>query len=272
MATTQFTSGTFLAEGISKLDAAGIATPRLDCLVLLEDALGKDRSWILAHPEHHFDVLTAKRLNAQVERRLKHEPLAYIRGKTEFYGREFAVSAHTLEPRPETEDMIDLLKTIWRDGLTIIDVGTGSGAIGITAALELGTDKVELVDIDKPALTIARRNLAKHNLKLPGYYSDLLEGCTGEYDIVLANLPYVPDSHTINEAALQEPKHAIFGGADGLDLYRRLFSQVGALASLPKFVLTEALPFQHEALAAIASSVGYSQLKVDGFIQLFQVG
>lgn len=265
------TTNQWLRKATGRLNAAGISTARLDSLVLLEDALGKNRSWILAHADEHFDALIASRLNDQLERRLLHEPLAYIRGRTEFYGREFAVSAHTLEPRPETEDMVELLKTVWHPGFTIIDVGTGSGAIGITSALELGTDKVELVDIDKPALSIARQNLTKHKLELKCYYSDLLSDCTGEYDVVLANLPYVPDSHTINLAAMQEPKHAIFGGADGLDLYRRLFSQIGQLTSRPGFVLTEALPFQHKGLAAIAGSAGYRLIKTEGFVQLFEV-
>ena len=265
------TTNQWLRKATAQLESAGIATARLDCLVLLEDALGKDRSWILAHPGEHFDALTSERLNARLERRLKHEPLAYIRGKTEFYGREFTVSAHTLEPRPETEDMIDLLKEAWRPGLSIIDVGTGSGAIGITAALEVAAKHVELVDIDKPALKIARQNLAKYRLKLKCYYSDVLGACSDDYDVILANLPYVPDSHTINRAAMQEPRHAIFGGPDGLDLYRRLFAQVRERPGKPQFVLTECLPFQHETLASIAAEAGYRQKKVEGFVQLFEV-
>lgn len=255
----------WLHNSTARLEQAGIATARLDCLVLLEDALSGDRAWILAHQDQPLDVQTSRHLNAQVKRREKHEPLAYIRGKTEFYGREFAVNHHTLEPRPETEDMIDLLKEIAQPDNHIVDIGTGSGAIGITAALELHTDKVELTDIDQAALKIARQNLQKYGLSLVCKKADLLINNQTSYDIVLANLPYVPDSHTINEAAMQEPKHAIFGGVDGLELYRGLFQQVKSA-----YVLTESLPPQHKALAGIAQASGYQQIRNRGFIQVFE--
>lgn len=265
------TMSQWLLKATQRLEAANIATARLDCLVLLEDALNKDRSWILAHPEAIIPAEAVKRLNKQLERRTGHEPLAYIRGKTEFYGREFLVNAHTLEPRPETEDMIDLLRMVSQElqpeAMSMVDVGTGSGAIGITAALELGITKIDLLDIDKEALELARQNVKRHGLDLDCRYSDLLPADHG-YNIILANLPYVPDSHTINEAAMREPKHAIFGGSDGLDLYRRLFKQ-----ALPaQFVFTESLPFQHQTMVEIARENGYTPRceQAGGFIQLFE--
>lgn len=102
----------WLEQATLDLTNSNITSARLDALVLLEDAAGRDRSWLLAHPEYKLDEKTLRTLNAQLERRCRHEPLAYIRGKSEFYGREFIVNAHTLEPRPETETMIDLLKKL----------------------------------------------------------------------------------------------------------------------------------------------------------------
>src|SRR5215471_10178286 len=102
----------WLQSSTLKLTEAGITTARLDCLVLLEDETGEDRSWLLAHPEHSLQIETTQKLNKKVIQRARHEPLAYIRKKTEFYGREFYIDHHVLEPRPESETMIDVLKQL----------------------------------------------------------------------------------------------------------------------------------------------------------------
>ena len=264
----------FLHQATALLEKQGVNTARLDCLVLLEDATGRERSWLLAHGDETVSPSNLRILQVQIERRTKHEPLAYIRGKTEFYGREFLVNAHTLEPRPETEDMIDLLKALWQPeykSWQIADIGTGSGAIGITAALELSVTNIELLDIDREALATAKQNAQNYGLELACHYGDLLDGNQSPYNIILTNLPYVPDSHTINQAAMQEPKHAIFGGPDGLDLYRRLFAQLQDRNHKPVYVLTESLPFQHEDLNLIAGKHGYSQKQAEGFIQVFEL-
>lgn len=253
-----------------------IGTARLDCLVLLEDAIGKERAWLLAHPEFELTRAQASGLTSKIKRRAKHEPLSYIRGKTEFYGREFKINKYVLEPRPESETMIDLLKEIATaktnaaNKIGIADVGAGSGAIGITAALELPNTSVHLYEIDKDALTIAKYNARRYKLKLQYYTSDLLDPNWGPYDIILANLPYVPDSYKLNDAAMNEPKIAIFGGEDGLDLYRRLFQQIASMTEKSAYVFTESLPFQHKKLAAIAKTSGFSQSNISDFIQVFK--
>jgi hypothetical protein len=106
------TIGDWLRTATNQLNDAGIATGRLDCLVLLEDALGYDRAWLLSHPEQELQRSELKKLNTKIVQRVQHIPLAYIRGHAEFYGREFAVNEHTLVPRPETETMLDMLKRI----------------------------------------------------------------------------------------------------------------------------------------------------------------
>lgn len=275
----------WLSAATQKLDQAGIATSRLDCLVLIEDALGHDKSYVLAHSEIILPSEVLQKLAKQLERRANHEPLAYIRGKAEFYGREFVVSPDTLEPRPETETMIDLVKQLdLPKGSRIADVGAGSGAIGITLALEMKDLSVDMYEISAPAVAIAKTNITR--LQPPHcriFKNDLLSGVEHGYDVVVANLPYVPDTHTINQAAMQEPRLAIFGGADGLNLYRRLFAQISANQhsliaknlqfdsgrQYPKFVLTESLPFQHQELAKIARRSGYKLDKTEDFIQVF---
>lgn len=265
------TLGDFLEQATRQLESSGIGSARLDSLILLEDQLGKDRSWILAHQEAMLNAAQLKRLNKQVGRRTQHEPLAYIRGFSEFYGRRFKVNKHVLEPRPETETMIDLLKKLKLPANPkIADIGTGSGCLGITAALEIHPSIVDLYDIDSGALAVARHNEHMHELKLEVHKRDLLNRpVRPSYDVILANLPYVPNTWKINEDAKAEPSIAIFGGKDGLDVYRRLFQQLQASPAMPRFILTESLPPQQIGLEKIARAHGFKQLKTKDFIQVF---
>lgn len=277
-----------LAHGQKKLEDAGISSARLDVLILLEDMLHRDRSWILAHPEHELNNLQVRRLLRKAERRAGHVPLAYIRGHTEFYGRNFKVNRHVLEPRPESETMIELLKQLVDSGQLIVDsndsknyklktknllafadIGTGNGAIGITAALEIPGSRVDLYEISSGALAVAKHNVHLHELHLHARKMNLLSRPLRPYDALLCNLPYVPDHWQINQAALAEPKIAIFGGKDGLDLYRKLFKQLQRFTWKPRYVLTEALPPQHEQLAAIAAAHGFARQSSQDFIQIF---
>ncbi|HVO86550.1 MAG TPA: HemK/PrmC family methyltransferase [Candidatus Binatia bacterium] len=264
------TAGQFLRMGTDVLKANAVASARLDCLVLMEDCLNRDRAWLLAHPETKISTEQLRKLNKRLARRAKHEPLAYIRGFSEFYGRRFKVNKRVLEPRPESETMIDLLKKLPLGSKpAIADVGTGSGCLGITAALELHDPNIDLYDIDSAALAVARHNSVMHEVHLHAYKRDLLRRVTKSYDVILANLPYVPTTWKINEAAKAEPRLAIFGGKDGLDVYRRLFEQLAKLDKKPAFVLTESLPPQHQALIKIARTAGYRKLRSRDFIQVF---
>ncbi len=267
------TSDYWLQAATSKLKAAGISTARLDSLILLEDATGHDKAYLLSHPSINVIGPTYHKLETQLEKRINHEPLAYIRGKTEFYGREFLIDHRVLEPRPESETMIDLLKkVVIGPTYHIIDVGTGSGALAITAKVEFPKSEVTAIDIDTGCLIVARKNAKKHAVDIKFYQGDLLEPLTVKDNLptaILANLPYVPNDLTINQAAMNEPKIAIFGGSDGLDLYRKLFDQITAQSQKPTYILTESLPFQHEKLATIAQQSGYQLQTTDDFIQFF---
>jgi release factor glutamine methyltransferase len=261
----------WLKAATSRLTEAGIPTAELDALVLLEDCLQKNRANILAHPEKKLTTEQISQLNIQIAHRAGHEPLAYIRGRTEFYGREFIVDKNVLEPRPETETMIDCLKKLPEKARKcVVDVGTGSGAIAITAAEELIEVQVIATDNDPNCLTVARKNCEKHKATVDLREANLIEGINlPPHSVILANLPYVPTDFGINKAALHEPHQAIFGGDDGLDLYRTLFEQLSVQKHKPEFVLTESLPFQHENLAKIAQTHSYKLEKSDDFIQVF---
>jgi release factor glutamine methyltransferase len=252
------------------IQKSGISTARLDALILIEDILHRDRSWILAHPEFSISERAVRSLTRKAERRAKHVPLAYIRGHTEFYGRTFKVNRHVLEPRPESESMIELLKKLkLPQRPAIADIGTGNGAIGITAALEFTGSVVDLYDISSGAIAVAKHNIHLHELRLHVRKMNLLSRPLRPYDVILANLPYVPDHWKINQAAMAEPKIAIFGGKDGLDIYRKLFHQLARFTWKPKYILTESLPPQHERLAGIALDHGFRLALTEDFVQVF---
>lgn len=160
------------------------------------------------------------------------------------------------------------------EDLCIIDIGTGSGAIAITAKLELPEATVMATDIDEKCLGIARSNAQQLGADISLVQGNLLEPVPAlpedKIGILLCNLPYVPDNFQINTAATHEPRHALFGGSDGLDLYRELFQQIVANTWQPAYVLTESLPPQHDTLAGIAKAAGYDLKRTDDFIQLYE--
>jgi release factor glutamine methyltransferase len=284
----------WLTEAAERLEKVGIETARLDALVLLCDVTGKSRAHLLAHPELELSNKQQSALRKLLTRRMEHEPLAYIRGKTEFYGREFYVNYNVLEPRPESETIISLLKNLLvdtptscaKDGplrkkvlsedqpRTVVDVGTGSGALAITAKLEWPEVEAVAIDVSPDCLEVARKNASQHSADITFLIGNLLEPITSNPLasplIILANLPYVPDDYQINSAAKHEPRLAIFGGKDGLDLYRTMFDQLAEYDSGEIFVITESLPFQHPELLNIATTHSYTQIVEKDLIQVFK--
>lgn len=273
----------WLVSSKLKLDKENISTSRLDSLVLLEDILKKDRAWILAHQDEQLSNKHLEILNQQITNRTSHMPLAYIRGITEFYGNNFLVNRHTLVPRPESETIIEtLIKLSNQIGLDnnqkkvqIIDIGTGSGALAISVKLIYPSCSVFATDISKNALQVANKNQKLHQVNIKMIQGDLIDPIVQLFKkntttVILANLPYVPNDHTINKAAMFEPRTAIFGGSDGLDFYRRLFSRINLLTNIPGFLIVESLPTQHAKLSKIAKNSGYQQIIDDDFIQVFK--
>lgn len=262
----------WLGKNSAILKNVGIKTARLDSLILLEDALRQNRANILAHPEQQIPAKTEVTLNNKVAQRSQHIPLAYIRGKIDFYGRHFAVNRSVLTPRPETETIIELAKGLDPPpGSSFLDVGTGSGAIAITVKLEMPDFDVYATDTSEKALQVARRNATGLDAKVHFEKADLIPSTTEERHcwLIAANLPYVPDDYRINQAAQFEPKAALFAGKDGLDLYRRFWAQIKALAHPPKYIITESLPFQHAANTKLAHVANFSPVKTSDLVQLF---
>ena len=220
----------WIRQATDELTQAGVDSPRLDAQVLAAHALGRDRSWVLAHPE---ESVVGDHLQGLLRRRKNREPLAYITGQREFYGRRFAVDPDVLVPRQETEFLVERAKLWVSDGRdwSILDVGTGSGCIGITLALECPGSKVTLLDKSANALRVASKNADSLGARIEGYvHSDLYQWLPKKrYRLVVSNPPYVAHRDDLPPEVREfEPHDALFAEADGLAMYRRLAAETFA--------------------------------------------
>lgn len=215
---------------------------RQDVAWLAAHAFGQDRSWLAAHIRTDISPAKKHKLETLLKRRLKEEPLAYILGTAPFYRREFIVNKNVLIPRPETEDMIELALDLIskNEQVTIFDIGTGSGAIAVTMALERPNSRVIATERSSRALNIAKRNAQKLGAKnIRFVLGDLLPKKvwdsfvrSDEGVLVLANLPYLPlkDRKIMPKSVVAyEPKDALFTGEAGMALNRKLLKNISAL-------------------------------------------
>jgi release factor glutamine methyltransferase len=238
-----------LRPAIERLRAAGSDTARLDAELLLAHAIGTDRTAIIAHPDARVGDGSAEKFEVGVARRERGEPVAYIRGFKEFYGRAFATDPRALIPRPETERLVELAEAEVMRRLTsaprpagappirIADVGTGAGTIAVALAAGLRRrgvlNEVEIVasDVSAEALDLARENAVGHSVadRMTFAEADLVPP-GGPFDLVVANLPYIPsaDVPKLPVAASFEPRLALDGGPDGLAVIGALVGRLGA--------------------------------------------
>jgi release factor glutamine methyltransferase len=245
----------FIQDTTRRLSNVGITTARLDTLVLLGDQLCKNKAWLLANPDYAIPQDALDSLEPKIAARSRRQPLAYIRGWQEFYGRRFTVTSDVLIPRPETENLIDQLALLnLPTNARIIDVGTGSGAIATTTALELPSISVEACDISQSALKIAAQNASQLNAKVNFFDSDLLQNANGKYNAIIANLPYVDESWETSVETKAEPKMAIFAKEQGLELINKLVAQSPDYLLPNGNLLLEADPRQHQTIIKSASN------------------
>jgi release factor glutamine methyltransferase len=247
------TIGELLTAGTARLRAAGSETPRLDTELLLGWAIDAERTALIAHPERPVAADAAAAFEAALVRREAGEPIAYIRGYKEFHGLAFEVDRRVLIPRPETELLVEEAErdVAWRlisaprppgtPNVRVIDVGTGSGAVAVALAGRLNKRRmlpevmILATDVSEDALEVARVNAVGHAVSdaITLLRADLLPAGEAPFDLILANLPYIPagDIETLPVAASFEPRLALDGGDDGLSIVRRL------LATLPAALL-----------------------------------
>ena len=260
-----------------RLTASGATSPRLDAELLMGAALGVDRVGVLAYPEAVVGGAAASAYEGFVARREAGEPVAYIRGFREFHGRAIATDLRALIPRPETEQLVDEAVAAVIARLTaaprapgarpirVVDVGTGTGAIAVALVAALRKrrmdDHVEVlaVDISADALDLARENAVGHGVadRMTFRLADLLPPGDGPWDIVCANLPYVATGAIASLAPelAYEPRLALDGGEDGLDLVRRLLAMLPVALDGDGVALLEIGADQGEAVVAAVAAI-----------------
>ncbi len=224
-----------LETAVQGLIEAGCETPRLDAEVLLAHALDKDRTWLYTHPQEPLTENQVNRFYTLLSRRKRREPVAYITGHKEFFALEFQVNRHALIPRPETELLVEITLRIANERMrasTIVDVGTGSGCIAIALAKNLAQVSLLAIDTSEQALHLARQNAAWHGVvdRITFLAGDLLQPLAHPVDLIVSNPPYVSDlelaaASMSPEVSRYEPRLALAGGQDGLEIIRQLLPQ-----------------------------------------------
>jgi release factor glutamine methyltransferase len=223
------TVGETLAAATQSLEDHRISSARLTSDVLLAHCMNVDRPFLYAHTVDALSEELHQSYRSMIARRIAGEPLQYITGVQEFYGRRFAVDTSVLIPRPETEWVIEaVLEIELESNSRIVDIGTGSGCIACTLALELPGVSVSASDISLEAVRTARRNAGELEAQVDFVCTETLGAWSGPFDVVVSNPPYVrsEDFHGLQrEVRGFEPKVALTGNGDPLDLYRRLCTQ-----------------------------------------------
>ncbi len=214
--------------------AAGLATPALDARVLLLEVLRIGHATLIADPERPLTGEEAARISVLVARRLSGEPVSRILGRREFYGRDFRITPDVLDPRPDTETLVEAALEVVRrrapsgEGILLLDAGSGSGAIIVTLLAELPQAHGVAVDISPAALAVTLENAQAHGVRnrLLAVCGSWLEPFAEEvFDLIVSNPPYIPDADLDGldrEVIEHDPRLALTGGSDGLDAYRAL--------------------------------------------------
>jgi release factor glutamine methyltransferase len=231
-----------------------------DVDLLLGDQLEKPLTWLIAHDDEALDENIAQAVIEQMQRRFDGEPLQYLRGHTEFYGRDFVVDSRVLIPRPETEFVVDEVLRRARTGDRIIDIGAGSGCIDITLKLEMPSLRVAATDISIATLAVAKTNARRLRADVHFAASDVLDALRGRFRFVVSNPPYIPaaDVETLaTEVRAHEPYGALTPGEAGSEVIERLFRDGAALLEDDGFLIFEIGYGQSDEVVRLAAKHGW---------------
>ena len=266
-----------LAEARRALTTAGIDPEEaaIDAEVLARHVLGWDRAQLITRLREPASATLDPQFEQLLDRRRAREPVAYIVGHREFWGREFEVTPAVLVPRPETEIIIEEAIEEARERppfRTIVDVGTGSGCLAVTLALEFPAARVYATDISPAALAVARRNAARHGVeaRVTWVERDLLAAIDEPADLIVSNPPYVPSSDAgrlLPEVDRYEPHAALFGGSDGLDVIRRLFATAPARPAGEGRLVVEFGFGQEADVRELARAAGWRVVRIRADLQ-----
>ena len=268
---------TWLKTATDRLRLAKINSlePRLDAELILSHALGIERLKLHLNPSTKLLPKIKDKADRLLQLRLTGYPIAYILGYKEFYGRNFFVTPDVLIPRPETEELIKIslqkLQT-WPNNTTIklADIGTGSGAIGLTIALEnKNIYKLDLIDISNQALQICQKNANLYSVTNTKFIqSNLLKNCRQKYHLITANLPYVDRNWEFGHEIKHEPAIALFAENDGLELIFKLIDQIAAQKNLEPngWLVLESDLIQQPAIAKKLAQANFDKISHSGFV------
>lgn len=258
------TVGRALISAMQRLQETSNDNARLDTQVLLAHVLGQERSWLFAHHDYQLTKEEADVYAELVARRARHEPVAYLIGRKEFYGLEFQVDQRVLIPRPETELLVDLalaqLSDRKQQRVVVADVGTGSGAIAVTVSVHAPEAKIYALDVSPDALTVAQHNQSclAPDANITFLQSDLLSALPEPVDIIVANLPYVTAEEyqgLAPDVRDYEPRLALEAGVEGLDVIERLLQQTRHHLKPNGAILLEIGAHQGDGVAALAKAM-----------------
>jgi release factor glutamine methyltransferase len=241
----------------------GVENPRLDAEVLLSHILRKERLYLYVHFDQPLEEAELSAFRSAVKQRAARLPVAYITGIKEFMGLEFEVTPSVLIPRPDTEILVEaaLSRLTTVDNPCILDLGTGSGAIGISLLANLPTAKGVTVDISAEALVVAKGNAARHLVseRLTFCQGDLFSPVKGQmFTAIVSNPPYIPEADIagLTPEVQQEPNLALAGGKDGLDFYRRIILEGRKYLKDSGFIAVEVGIGQAQLVAKMAEEAG----------------
>jgi release factor glutamine methyltransferase len=255
------TVGEALSAATDALASAGVDTPRLDAELLLAEAIGTGRPALVARPEAGVEPRLARAFGAMMRRRLRREPVAYILGRKGFRRIELAVDRRVLIPRPETELLVEI--ALEHQPATLLDVGTGSGAVALAVADELPSARVHATDTSLDALAVAKANRDRLGAEValaPGTLDRDLA-----FDLMVANLPYVSDAEWAGlapEIREYEPRAALVAGPTGLETIDAVVGELALAAARPAAVALEVGAGQAGAVAELIRRAGYERSEV----------
>ncbi|HTK39699.1 MAG TPA: peptide chain release factor N(5)-glutamine methyltransferase [Patescibacteria group bacterium] len=257
----------WLSRTSNEFADALIPSAGLDAEIILAHTLNKPRTWLHAHSDDELDGRRKDIADARAELRLERIPVAYIIGHKEFYGRRFYVTIDVLIPRPESEALIELLNDYMpKDAKNLVDVGTGSGCLGITAKLEHPDLDVTLIDTSKAALAVARKNATTYHATVRTIEASLLDEYPLKAACIIANLPYVdPTWPELSPELKAEPAEALYAPEHGLRLISTLLTQVPSRLASGGILLLEADPRQHAQIIEQATSLGLTHIETRDF-------
>lgn len=260
-----------LAAAITFLESKDISGARLDAELLLAHTVRKNRAWVLAHTNDALSSHQAADFESFISRRSERIPVVHLTGNREFYALDFEITSDVLTPRVETEAMVEWAIQYSPKNSKLIDIGTGSGAIAVAIAIHRPDLGITATDITEEALAVARRNTKTHGTSITLVKSDLWEHVHESFNTIVTNLPYLRTDADLMPEVRKEPAIALFGGDDGLDLYRRFLLDLPEHLIPGGYLFTECDPWQHEAIIAQAAKFGLVPIEQGYFILGFQL-